>query len=201
MGFWSVLLLPLLGASWFIIIWVRRAGVAMQTSRGLGGLKSAQTYALCHDLLNAAVKQAYYILPKLDPLNAEPVVQWRTNTVSAAGLIIPPADSTSQAILAPIPWDEVSGVGVEMAPVFAYSASTRSYWDVSTRVTLGYRFTLLMVLTNGSTLSLEMPLQENRQALAFTALVLACARFHQRKMTLVGFDKDLTASVVHKSMF
>ena len=104
-------------------------------------------------------------------------------------------------MLAPIPWANISGVGVEMAPIFNYAPATRSYWDIVTRVTLGYRFTLLIVLTQGATLALEIPLRDNEQAIAFGSLILACARFHDRRMTLIGFDKALTASIVHTRMF
>ncbi len=198
-GLWGLAVFPLLGLLWGVMMLWRRATIAVRQRVGIEGVTRVEAYTLCHELLNDMVKRAYYLLPNVSTEN--PTANWNTNRVSADGLLIPSAFPNEPGLLAPLPWQTISGIGVEMSPIFDYAPATRSYWDSGTRVNTGYRFGLLIVPTQGMTIVLPLPLRDNGEALIFGAHVLAYARFHNRRMTLLGFDKALTRSIVHTHIF
>jgi hypothetical protein len=144
------------------------------------------------------VYTAYTLLPNIDMRSW---ATWESYTVSLEGFLIIPDDPTGSALLAPLSWEAVSGIGVEMTPIYAYAPAMRSFWDVSTRVNTGYRFNLLIVPISGATLTIQLPLRGNEAAMNFGAHVLALARYHERRLSHIGFDKGLTRGIVHLKMF
>jgi hypothetical protein len=187
------------------LIW-RRFSVGRRSRYGADNLSPAEAYNICHTMLQKMVKQAYYLLPTFsgdestNTPEARPLVRWGAYTVSVDGLLFAP--DTPKAGLLPITaWDSVSGIGVEMAPMYRYAPPSRSFWDISTQVNTGYQFNLLIVPSNGSTLTIRLPLRNNDAAVNFAAHVLAFARFRNRRLSHIGFDKKLTRDVVHLNMF
>ena len=186
------------GFCWVALILWRRVSAARQHISGLGGLAPVEAYAICHNMLNQMVYVAYTLLPTIDTC---PPATWDRYTVSMAGLLVVPTHPTGPGLLAPLRWEAVSGIGVEMAPVYAYTPASRSFWDISTRVNTGYQLNLLIVPISGATLTIQLPLQNNEAAINFGAHMLAFARTHERRLSHIGFDKGLTRGIVHLKMF
>ena len=184
----------------------RRINVSRRSRFGVDNLSPAEAYTICHTMLQQMVKQAYYLLPTFDSdvANSTPMarqsVRWGAYSVSAEGLLFAP-DTPKAGLLPVTAWDAVSGVGVEMAPIYHYAPATRSYWDISTQVNTGYQFNLLIVPLSGSTLTIQLPLRNNDSAVNFAAHVLAFARYRNCRLSHIGFDKKLTRDVVHLNMF
>lgn len=156
-----------------------------------------QAYVACHTLLDRIVLHAWELLPTL---NTQPPVSWMGFTVSQDGLLVSRA-GTEGGLVPITPWSNVSGVGLEMRPLYEYDPATRSYWHEARRVNTGYQFSMLVVLMAGSTLNIVLPLRDNEAAVDFAAHVLAFARSHERRLSLMGFEKDITRSVVHLEAF
>lgn len=194
-----------------ILLW-RRLSIGRRAYFSADHLSPLEAYNICHSMLQQMVQQAYFLLPTLDAADSEPLtapmstpqraalVRWGAYTVSADGLLFAP-ETPMPGLLPVTTWDAVSGVGVEMAPIYHYAPASRSFWDISTRVNTGYAFNLLIVPLNGSTLTIRLPLRNNDAAVNFAAHVLAFARHRNRRLSHIGFDKKLTREVVHLNMF
>jgi hypothetical protein len=161
------------------------------------GLTPQQAFALCHTLLEAVVVKAWELLPQVD---SDPPTQWERFTVSADGISFLPLNAPSGALIPITEWQNVSGVGLEMRPLYDYHAG-ESFWHIATRVNTGYQFNIVVVPHTGETLTLTIPLRNNDLAVQFAAHLLAFARARQCRLSLMGFDKALTKGVVSLSMF
>jgi hypothetical protein len=163
------------------------------------GVTPIQAFNLCHTLLQKIVLDAWELLPEID---SRPPVLWDQFTVSADGLVIRPVDSLpSQALISLTEWVNVSGVGLEMRPLYDYFAPIRSYWDSATRINTGYQFNLVVVPRSGNTLNITIPLKNNTDAVQFAAHVLAFARSRKCRLSVMGFDKAMTQGIVHLQGF
>lgn len=166
------------------------------------GFSPKEAYAACHDTLDRIVLNAWTLMPILD---TQPAVTWANYTISRDGILVehsPLSPSGAQSALVPLlPWSNVSGVGLEMRPLYNYAPTSKGYWYNSTRINTGYQFNILIVLIAGATLNISLPLRDNESAIDFAAHVLAFARNHERRLSLMGFDKAITRSVVHLEVF
>ncbi len=166
-------------------------------------------FVVCHEMLNQIVLRAWHLLPDLD---TEPSLRWGQYTVAGGGLIAPshaPHAFGERALMPLTDWSAVSGVGMEMSPLYEYMApgqdrSGRAKMSFDTRVTrlnTGYQFSILIVMIKGPTYTIGLPIRTDGAAIDFTAHLLAYARSHDRRLSLMGFDKALTRQVVHLEAF
>jgi len=159
-----------------------------------------QAYTICHDMLAGMVERAYYLFQAFAE-QKYPVGKWDRYSVSPNGLLILPTGVTTPGLLAPIDWAHILGVGVEMRPLYSYTGATDTKWSKMARINIGYQFNLLIVPTQGETITITLPIHNSESALIFGAHTLAYARYYERRTTMVGFDKGLTRPIVHFSMF
>ncbi len=187
--------IPLLPIVWWIMNRIWRT-----TQRWMRGFTPRQAYLACHQTLDRIVLHAWKLIPVLE--TQQPRV-WMQYSVSQAGLLITPGaynGDGSTALIPLTPWSAVSGVGLSISPIYTYAASAR-YTRNSTRINTGYEFNMLIVLIAGKTITIGLPLRNNDAAVDFAGHVLAFARHHERRLSLTGFDKDLTREVVHLEAF
>jgi hypothetical protein len=161
------------------------------------GLTPRQAFSLCHILLEQVVRGAYELLPHVE---ATPPTQWERFTVSTDGISFLPLNAAVGALVPVTEWQNVSGVGLEMRPLYDYHAG-QSFWHIATRVNTGYQFNIVVVPRVGETITVTIPLRNNDLALQFAAHLLAFARSRSCRLSLMGFDKELTKGVVHLPMF
>ncbi len=162
------------------------------------GFTPKLAFATCHDMLERIVVGAYGLLPDLPTMQP---TAWERFSVSADGILYAGENRPGAALVPITQWDAVSGVGLEMRPVYKYAPATRSFWDVATRINTGYQFNIVVVPRVGNTLDITLPLRNNQDALDFAAHLLAFARARECRLSLMGFDKALTRGVVHLDMF
>ncbi len=193
----GIYLLPV--AAWLIYQVLRNAQGVTQRFQSF---TPKHAYAACHDTLDRIVLNAWELMPVLD---TQPAVTWANYSVSRDGIMVEHSGlspNAAQSTLVPLmPWSNVSGVGLEMRPLYNYAPASKSYWYDSTRINTGYQFNILIVLMAGATLNISLPLRDNESAIDFAAHVLAFARNHERRLSLMGFDKAITRSVVHLEVF
>lgn len=162
------------------------------------GLTPRQAFSTCHIMLEKIVLSAWELLPKID---SKPPTQWERFTVSADGISFLPANSTDATALIPITeWKNVSGVGLEMRPLYDYHAA-QSFWHIATRVNTSYQFNIVVVPRVGETITVTIPLRNNDLAIQFAAHLLAFARARSCRLSAMGFNKELTKGVVHVTLF
>jgi hypothetical protein len=173
--------------------------------RGMGiyrkvhtGFTPQQAFVTCHDLLERIVLRAWELLPAVEDL---PATNWYRYTVSADGILSDPGEGRSAALIPITKWTDVSGVGLEMRPLYDYARATKSYWHVATRINVGYQFNILVVPFTGETVTVTLPLQDSAHALEFAAHLLAFARRRNCRLSVMGFDKEITKTVVHLQSF
>lgn len=87
-----------------------------------------------------------------------------------------------------LPWHAVGGVGVRMQPGFRHADRNRDGF-VDSRYTVGYAFYLLVVPVSGHTMSIQIPTDGSADAIEFTALLLALAQHHRKRINVFGFNK------------
>lgn len=193
---WAMLMLP---TGFFVMNALIR--LSQRALRSLSGTTPDASYQACHATLNHIVYDAYALLSKLEQV---PPLRWEHYTVSHDGLLIPrfvSQDSESRALVAATSWTAISGVGLDMSPLYRWHGDRRNRYSEAVRVNIGYQMTLLVVPFTGSTITINIPLRNNDAAVWFTAHVLAYARYHERRLSLMGFDKAITRSVVHLDNF
>jgi len=188
-----------IGLTWSVLYFVSRlTGTAHRTL--LLQQKPVKSYDVCHDMLRTIVERAYHLFQDFTEQRYV-TVRWDRYMVSAGGLLIAPLGMVNAALLAPIAWADILGVGLEMRPTYNYTGVSSNKWARLTRVNTGYQFTMLVVPSIGETITIPLPMRGSDNALAFGAHMLAYARYYDRHTTMVGFDKTLTRPVVHFNMF
>lgn len=198
----------------FAVILTTAAPVLIRLIRRMvTGQSPLHEYETCHIMLRKIVLRAWDLLPIID---AQPPLVWTRYTISPQGMQIPrlnaPIGSAHELVPA-INWSAISGVGLEMSPLYEYEGPTYKggynggarrpvYYKMAraTRINTGYQFIMLIVIANEPTQTIGLPLN-NDAAINFAAHVLAFARSHERRLSLMGFDKGMTRQVVHLEAF
>ena len=180
---------------WMVLVFGRRFYAYAQRHTGF---TAKQAYEACHLTLDRVVVAAWTLVPNAASL---PAISWDRFTVSAAGILVTRAEVPGHALVPFTSWDNVSGVGLEMRPLYHYAPATRSFWHIATRVNTGYQFNILIVMFKGETIAISIPLRENDAAVQFAAHILALARTRERRLSLMGFDKSITRDIVHLGAF
>lgn len=195
------------GSEICLLVYVLPLGgyVLYRLLRGMGiyrkvhtGFTPKQAFARCHDLLEHIVMRAWELLPSVETL---PPTRWQRYAVSAEGISAVPGEQAGAALVPVTRWVDVSGVGLEMRPLYDYARATKSYWHVATRINTGYQFNIVVVPYTGETFTVSLPLQDSEKALEFAAHLLAFARRRNCRLSVIGFDKQITKTVVHLQSF
>ena len=191
--------MALIGLTWSLFFFISRLTTTARRQILLqqNPLKS---YDVCHDMLRTIVESAYYLFQNFAEQRYTDA-RWDRYTVTSGGFLVAPTRIVEAALVAPIAWADIMGVGLEMRPVYSYSGITGSKWSRLTRLNTGYQFTMLVVPSIGETITINLPMRGAENALAFGAHMLAYARYYDRRTTMIGFDKALTRPIVHFSMF
>lgn len=180
----------------FVAYRVYRGLVVFRTHRT--GFTPRQAFVTCHSMLEKIVIDAWELLPQIETL---PPVMWELFTVSVDGISFLPINAPGLALVPITEWGNVSGVGLEMRPLYDYAPALRGFWHIATRVNTGYEFNIVVVPLTGETLTMKIPLQKNSAAVQFAAHLLAFARSRHCRLSVMGFDKAITRDVVHLQEF